>query len=442
LKLKQTPINQQVVKQVIDHCGIPVVGKATIRELVKIVNQIESLSGQKFIRMEMGIPGIAPPQIGVDAEIEALRNGVASQYANIEGIPILKEETSRFIKNFMNLDIPAEYCIPTIGSMQASIAAIAVGNRADKQKNKTLFIDPGFPVHKLQVKALGLEYEAFDVYEHRGEKLKDILESYLSKGDIATILYSNPNNPSWICFNEQELSIIGEMANKYEVIILEDLAYFAMDFRKDYSVPGMPPFQPSIARYTDQYILLLSSSKSFSYAGQRIGCMAISPKIFHRKFTNLFHYFRNEEFGHALIYGCLYSFSAGVSHSAQYGLAAMFKASNDGVFDFVSNLKEYMQRAKAMKELFVKYGFHIVYDKDLDENIGDGFYFTFARNGFSGSQLTETLLYYGISAISLEITGSLRSEGLRACVSLTDFSQFPLLEERLKAFNQDYAKIV
>jgi len=47
------------------------------------------------------------------------------------------------------------------------------------------------------------------------------------------MLYSNPNNPSWICFTEKELKIIAELADKYNVVILEDLAYVAMDFRKD-----------------------------------------------------------------------------------------------------------------------------------------------------------------------------------------------------------------
>ena len=92
-----------------------------------------------------------------------------------------------------------------------------------------------------------------------------------------------------------------------------------------------------------------------------------------------------------------------------------------------------------MKALFQKYGFRIVYDMDLDEPIADGFYFTLSYPGFDGSQLVEELLYYGISAISLEITGSSRTEGLRACVSKVRRDQFPVLEERLKRFNDQHS---
>lgn len=44
-----------------------------------------------------------------------------------------------------------------------------------------------------------------------------------------------------------------------------------MDFRQDLSTPYQAPFQPSVAHYTDNYVLLISGSKAFSYAGQRIG---------------------------------------------------------------------------------------------------------------------------------------------------------------------------
>ncbi len=57
--------------------------------------------------------------------------------------------------------------------------------------------------------------------------------------------------------------------------------------------------------------------------------------------------------------------------------------------------------------------------------------------GISGVDLVEELLYYGISSISLITTGSTR-EGIRACVSLTPKEKFPLLEERLRQFNEDH----
>lgn len=434
----ETPINQSIVQKKIQESNIPVVGKASIREIKRLIDNIEYESKQKFVRMEMGVPGLPASQVGVNAEIEALKNGVAAIYPDIDGIPELKHEISRFVKLFLDIDVNTECCIPTVGSMQGGFAAFMTVNRMYPEKDTTLFIDPGFPVHKMQHRILGIKYETFDVYNYRGEKLKEKLESYLSKGNISCILYSNPNNPSWVCFTDKELRIIGELANKYNVVILEDLAYFAMDFRKDYSKPGVAPYQPSVAKYTDNYILFISSSKAFSYAGQRIGMMVISNALFTRQAEGLKRYYNSDIFGRAMIFGTVYCLSSGTAHSTQYGLAAILKAVNEGKYDFIGDVKEYGEKAKIMKKLFLDNGFKLVYDKDENEALADGFYFTISFPGFSGEQLIEELLYYGISAISLSITGSERIEGLRACVSLVNRNQFSELEKRLIAFKEHH----
>ena len=436
--IKDTPIDSEIVNDKIKDLNVQVVGKATIREIKRLVDNIESASGKKFIRMEMGVPGLPPAQVGTDAEIEALQRGVAAIYPDIDGIPILKKEVSLFVKNFLDIDVDPAGCIPTVGSMQGGFASFMTLSRLNEGKDTTLFIDPGFPVHKQQHKVMGLKFESFDVYEFRGEKLRAKLESYFEKGNIHSVLYSNPNNPSWICFTDMELSIIGDLANKYNVVILEDLAYFGMDFRKDYSKPGVPPYQPTVAKYTDNYILLISSSKAFSYAGQRIGMMVISNKLFNTQADDLLRYYTSNQFGRAMIFGTVYSLSSGTAHSAQYALAAMLKAANEGKFNFVEEVKEYGEKAKIMKKLFLDNGFRIVYDMDIDKPIADGFYFTIMYPGFDGPDLIEELLYYGISAISLSITGSEHTEGLRACVSLVKRTQFPDLESRLKKFHEHH----
>ena len=436
--MADTPIPSHIVEEQIAASGLTQVGKGSIREIVRLVSNIEQASGQRFVRMEMGVPGLEPPQVAIEAEIAALRKGVASKYPVIDGIPELKREMARFVKNFMGVDVNEQCCVPTVGSMQGGMAAFLLTNRCVAQKDTVLFIDPGFPVQKQQLRVLGMKYETFDVYQHRGDKLRPKLEEYLQRGNISAIIYSNPNNPSWICFSENELQTIGELANRYEAIVIEDLAYFAMDFRKDLSHPGQPPYQSTVARYTNRWLMLISSSKAFSYAGQRIGCMVVSNELYTQRFPDLLRYFSSDIFGRALIYGALYPLSSGVAHSVQYGMAAMLKAANEGEFNFVDQTREYGEKAKIMKRLFTENGFEIVYNMDEDKPLADGFYFTIAYPGLSGEQLIEELLYYGVSAIALSTTGSERTEGLRACVSQVSRDQFPALEERLKAFRANH----
>jgi hypothetical protein len=166
---------------------------------------------------------------------------------------------------------------------------------------------------------------------------------------------------------------------------------------------------------------------------------AISQKLFNSEGDNLEAYFGSSVFGKAYIFGAMYALSSGVSHSAQHGLAGLLTAVNESNFKFLEPVKVYAERARVMKKLFIENGFQIVYDMDDNEPIADGFYFTLSYSGFSGVELVEELLFYGISAISLAITGSDRLEGIRACVSLTDKTQFPVLEQRLKQFQQDHS---
>jgi len=426
-------IEKSLVDSLFAQFGESDITSLSIREVGRLVSQIEEKSGQEFIHMEMGVPGLPASGIAIAAEKEALDKGLATQYPHIEGIPFAKTEMARFADLFMNLDVSPACCVPTVGAMQGSFAALLAAGRTDPDKPYTLFIDPGFPVNKSQLHLLGLPFKSFDILHFRGEKLREKLESYLKEGNICSICYSSPNNPSWICFSESELKTIGELATQYDAIVIEDLAYFAMDFRQHYGVPGVAPFQPTVAHYTDNYVLLLSASKIFSYAGQRIGLMITSEKLRTRHYPNLKRYFTSDVFGHFISYGVLYATTAGTSHSAQYALAAMLKAVNDGEIDFVKELHAYGEKARLMKAMFLKYGFYIVYN-DEDRELADGFYFTIAYPGMTSAELMKEFLYYGISAISLAITGSEDPNGLRACVSFVRLDQMSVLEGRLKAF--------
>lgn len=430
--------SEQLVNQVIDELKITNLEKATIGEVLLLASRLEQITGIPFIRMDQGVPGLKPCQIGIDAEKKALDSGIASMYPAAEGIPVLKKEAARFVKAFLDVDISPISCVPVTGSVAGSFGSFIVCNQRDKQKDTVLFIDPGFPIQKSQLKILGIKYEEFDVYTYRGTPLKEKLETFLGKGNISAIVYSNPNNPAWICLTEDELKVIGELATKYDAIVMEDLAYFGMDFRTDLGKPFRPPYVPTVARYTDNYILMLSSSKIFSYAGQRAAVLCVSDKLFASKSEALAQRYSGAGiFGPTFIGSILYMITSGITHSTQYGYAAMLKAASDGELNFVQETSEYARRAHRMKESFRKYGFNVVYDKDIDRDISDGFFFTIGYKDMTCAELMRELLYYGVSSISLSTTGS-DQQGVRACCSRMSEDLYDVLDERLRAFSLDH----
>lgn len=431
------PFQQSVVADVLQQMHIQCVGDATIRQTVALAEELERRTGEPFIHLEMGSPGLPASEIGVKAQQEALGRGIASVYPNISGIAPLKEQASRFVKAFLDIDVPAECIVPTVGSMMGTFASFILTEHLNPKKDTLLFINPGFSVQPLQAKVLRYKRASFDVYEYRGNKLEEKLESILSEGNIAAIVYSNPNNPSWVCLTEEELEIIGKLATKYDTIVIEDLAYLGMDFRKELGHPFEPPYQATVARYTKNYMLMLSASKIFSYAGERIATVAISKDLFDRSYPALQEEFGIDTLGKAFIFVILYTLSSGVTHSSQYALAAMYEAACDGRLDFVGETREYARRAARLKKIFLQHGFHIVYDKDLEEPVSDGFFFTIGRQGYTGDDLLAALVHYGISAISLRTTGS-EQQGLRICTSTVREEHYALLDERLRIFNEQH----
>ena len=432
-----TPIDYNVVTEAIESMKLGDFSQATIRDIQALSKTLEEKTGQTVIHLEMGVPGLQPSQIALKAEQEALANGCATVYPPNGGIPRIKNAASRFVKAFIGVDIDPLCCIPTTGSMQGTFATFTAMYRAMPEKDTVLFIHPGFPVQTTQCDVIGLKHIGLDIHDYRGDALIAKLDEILSSGKICGIVYSNPNNPSWVCFNDDELKGIGMLADKHDVIILEDLAYFAMDFRRDLSHPFEAPYQATVARYTDKYVLAVSGSKAFSYAGQRIGVICISDKLYHRVYPALQENYGVGEFGNFFCNRLMYTLSSGTTHSVQHAMAALMEAACDGSYKFLDDVREYGERAKFMKEVLLSNGFYLVYDNDLGAPLADGFYFTVQYPGMTDLELTRLLMYYGIAVFPLDTMGS-NEQGVRICTSFFKKEQHSMFRERIEAFHRDH----
>lgn len=435
MKESNFPVEADVLDGILKKLQIPDISSATIRQICAVAAELEKSTGEKFIHLEIGNPGLPAEEVGIKCEAEALKNGVANKYPDISGIPQLKKAGKEFIKAFLDINVEEKCIVPTVGSMQASFTLMLLLKQRLAEKDTLLLINPGFPAQRHQAKLLGMRTQAFDIYQYRGEALEAKLEEELSSGIVTAMIYSNPNNPAWTNLTDKELEIIGRMATKYDVIVMEDLAYMGMDFRRDFGHPGEAPFIPTVSKYTDNYILLISASKIFSYAGQRIAIVGMSPSVFSRQYPFFEQFYEMPAFGDAYIFGVLYCASSGATHSAQYALAGMMDAAVKGELNFVDHTSEYGRRAGIVKKSFLDNGFHLVYAIDGDQPISDGFFFTIGYPGMTGTELQRELMKYGISCISLPSTGS-EQEGVRVTISMVSTPEdMTTLEDRLKAFN-------
>ncbi len=63
--MSNTPIDFDTVREKIKSSGLRSIGRASIREIKILIDEIEKATGERFIRMEMGIPGLPPVDVGV-----------------------------------------------------------------------------------------------------------------------------------------------------------------------------------------------------------------------------------------------------------------------------------------------------------------------------------------------------------------------------------------
>ena len=112
--------------------------KISIRELNRLVDELSNKFNIQYLRFEFGIPGLKSSKIGRNEEIKIIKNNpnISSPYPPFDGVPRLKKATSNFIKNFLNIDVPPKYCIPTVGAMHSGFICQAIAGRKNRDQNK------------------------------------------------------------------------------------------------------------------------------------------------------------------------------------------------------------------------------------------------------------------------------------------------------------------
>ena len=136
------PISKQTLEDTIRRLGIVKMTSATIRQICALAAALEEEAGERFVHLEIGNPGLPAVMTGVNAEIEALKGGIANKYPDIAGIPRLKKAGSEFVKAFLDIDISPRGIVPTVGSMQGCFTMLLLLGQRVPGKDTMLYINP------------------------------------------------------------------------------------------------------------------------------------------------------------------------------------------------------------------------------------------------------------------------------------------------------------
>ena len=404
----------------------------TIRKIDDLMQLIKNgFPELGYLPMHLGNPSSRTPKELIMYEKMALDLGVTSFYAPSYGFNDLNVVCADFVHKFVGTK--SSSILQTLGGAHASWESMAALQRlSGSSKNAMIIFTPAFPVHMLQAKTLGIRTIPFEFPDFRGDKLEAALEEILKKENcgVHAILYSNPRNPTWFCLTPEELETIANLAEKYGVVVMEDLAYFCMDFREKLGILGAQ-YQPSVSNYTDNYLLFFSGSKIFSYPGGRFGFIVMGDQLAKKKIGS------NTLYREIALCDTAVTVSSAPSAS-QKAMLYYLGDINSGKIDFIQPLKEeYESKAKAIRELFEKHGFPVLYDDDCGRPLANGFYFTSFHPHLSGNQVAEKFPPFGMSVTPVEMCWGKR-QGFRVCTASIKLEQLSILDERLGSFVCDY----
>ncbi len=402
----------------------------SIEEFWSAIEHLERTLNFQYIRMDFGVPGLTPPETSLSAHQQTFQHGqIPQQYPPYSGVPQLTAAMAEFIGNRLNTKISSRNIFVTCGATQALFVAQAVAAKLKAKANSVAFLTPNYPPMCTQARFLGMEISTIEVDYRKGVSLIGAIRTVFETGKVAAFCWASPSNPSWRVLNDEELLGIANLCKEFNVIPIEDLTYIGMI---DSTNNVKQVCLPSIARYADDYLLVLSTSKMLSYAGERIGFLVGSDSLLDKKSNSLKAAFEVNSVRRACG-SLIFNTTGGAPHSAQYAVTSIIKAINRGDYDLDKALSIYLKRAKKLKQLLNKHGFYLIYSQNNDEDL-NGFYVSFAYPGLSEMELLQELLYLGVTVLPLSIFGSQRRDGVRACVGRLSEDKLDILEERLVKF--------
>lgn len=191
-----------------------------------------------------------------------------STYSACEGLFLLRQKLAKKMHSFnqMTVDPHAEIVI-THGSTGAFVAAImTLFNPGDE----VILFEPFYGYHKNILELQGLSVRAVPLcLENLTFAEADLERAITAK--TKGIVICTPNNPSGKVFSKEELSFIGNLAEKHDLFVITDEIYEYITY------PGYEHVSlASLGQFKERTVTISGFSKTYNMTGWRMG-YAVAP---------------------------------------------------------------------------------------------------------------------------------------------------------------------
>lgn len=235
-----------------------------IRKFFDIVSERKDV-----ISLGVGEPDFITPWEIRDAGINTIKKGY-TQYTSNKGLPILREEISKYLKNSFKVDFGADDIIITVGASEAiDLSLRAVVDVGDE----ILIPDPSYVSYKPCVELSGGVPVSVPCSGDNGFKLTaQALESVITEKTKA-LIFPYPNNPTGGIMEREYIEEIIPIILKHDLLVISDEIYAELTYDGEHcSIASFPQMK-------DRVVLINGFSKAFAMTGWRIGFVCAPKEI-------------------------------------------------------------------------------------------------------------------------------------------------------------------
>lgn len=230
---------------------------SVIRRMTRISNQYGA------INLSQGFPDFDPPKEITDRLAQVALEG-PHQYALTWGAQNFREALAAKQEHFSGMQVdPDREIVVTCGSTEAMMAAMmSVCNPGDK----VVIFSPFYENYGADTILSGaqpiyvpLKHPAFVFDEEE-------LEAAVKQEGVKALILCNPSNPCGKVFTRQELTIIADLAKKYDIYVITDEVYEHILYK-----PNEHTYIATLPGMRERTIMCSSLSKTYSITGWRLG---------------------------------------------------------------------------------------------------------------------------------------------------------------------------
>lgn len=221
------------------------------------------------IVLSVGDPDFATPGPIVDAAISALRDG-DTHYTPVIGRLDLRTAIADQLRKQGVADVDEGNVAVLAGAQNAlfttSLCLFSAGD-------EVITFDPMYVTYEAFIRVSGASLCRIPCSAESGFRPNiEALEQAITPNTRA-IAFSNPNNPTGVVMNREELQAIAELAKRNDLWVIADEVYAGLTFEHQHtSIASMPDM-------AERTVTVSSLSKSHAMTGWRIGWMIGPPTL-------------------------------------------------------------------------------------------------------------------------------------------------------------------